>query len=105
MCIHSSDIPQLTAESSPTFVTSGVSRVPPAQGRSGYVDPLGIWVRYWFGSEPYKFRGGLWWRGIDPEMPLDGQAGGRALGKSRTERSVARTRELLGGTRLGSDPN
>eukprot|EP00913_Durusdinium_trenchii_P016016 g15053.t1 len=32
-------------------------------------------LTYWFGSEPYKFRGGLWWRGIDPEMPLDGQAG------------------------------
>jgi len=31
--------------------------------------------RYWFGDEPYKFRGGLWWRGIDPAMPLDGQEG------------------------------
>lgn len=32
-------------------------------------------LQYWFGDEPYKFRGGLWWRGIDPAMPLDGQEG------------------------------
>jgi len=32
-------------------------------------------LTYWFGVEPYKFRGGLWWRGIDPASPLDGQEG------------------------------
>ena len=39
--------------------------------------------RYWFGAEPYKFRGGLWWRGIDPNMPLDGQEGGMQLTSDR----------------------
>ncbi|CAK9060867.1 Esterase AAEL000016, partial [Durusdinium trenchii] len=55
-------------------------------------------LTYWFGSEPYKFRGGLWWRGIDPEMPLDGQAGTDA-------RIQQRYGELLRSCRHGLPPS
>lgn len=29
-------------------------------------------LKFWFGEAPYKFRSGLWWRGIDPAAPLEG---------------------------------